>query len=183
MTRGRCGSLALHRMALSSTTPCRFLPAHPALRAAKHRKPAKPITAAKAQTLEAKHRLGRKLHRAGVSRHIHDAKAPAAPLTVVQESCLPVNVPEASSPHIDVPQASCLQSIHGNAPPVAAPRRAESTAAAAPVRRMMPASSVRCVSDVNPSAMLVSPTPVSAFPRRTLGPHTENVVAIYPRHG
>src|SRR5271163_1868980 len=34
MTRGQCGSLALHRMALSSTTPCRFIPAlrRPALR-------------------------------------------------------------------------------------------------------------------------------------------------------
>ena len=29
MTRGRCGSLSLHRMELSSTTPRRFLPAHP----------------------------------------------------------------------------------------------------------------------------------------------------------
>jgi hypothetical protein len=28
MTRGRCGSLCLHRMDLSSTTLCRFLPAH-----------------------------------------------------------------------------------------------------------------------------------------------------------
>jgi len=28
MTRGRCGSLCLHRMELSSTTLCRFLPAH-----------------------------------------------------------------------------------------------------------------------------------------------------------
>src|SRR4030095_5002441 len=28
MTRSRCGSLALHRMKLSFTTPCRFLPAH-----------------------------------------------------------------------------------------------------------------------------------------------------------
>jgi hypothetical protein len=28
MTRGRCGSLGLHRMELSSTTLCRFLPAH-----------------------------------------------------------------------------------------------------------------------------------------------------------
>ena len=29
MTRGRCGPLTLHRMELSSTTPHRFLPAHP----------------------------------------------------------------------------------------------------------------------------------------------------------
>ena len=28
MTRGRCGSLCLHRMELPSTTLCRFLPAH-----------------------------------------------------------------------------------------------------------------------------------------------------------
>src|SRR6266542_4192590 len=28
MTRSRCGSLILHRMKLSFTTPCRFLPAH-----------------------------------------------------------------------------------------------------------------------------------------------------------
>ena len=28
MTRGRCGSLGLHRMELPSTTLCRFLPAH-----------------------------------------------------------------------------------------------------------------------------------------------------------
>jgi hypothetical protein len=28
MTRSRCGSLALHRMKLSFTIPCRFLPAH-----------------------------------------------------------------------------------------------------------------------------------------------------------
>ena len=28
ITRGRCGSLLLHRVALSSTTPCRFRPAH-----------------------------------------------------------------------------------------------------------------------------------------------------------
>jgi len=29
MTRGRCGSLFLHRMGLSPLTPCRFIPAHP----------------------------------------------------------------------------------------------------------------------------------------------------------
>jgi hypothetical protein len=28
MTRGRCGSLILHRVALSSTTPRRFIPTH-----------------------------------------------------------------------------------------------------------------------------------------------------------
>src|SRR5262249_52212388 len=28
MTRSRCGPLILHRMKLSFTTPCRFLPAH-----------------------------------------------------------------------------------------------------------------------------------------------------------
>src|SRR5262249_54925973 len=31
MTRSRCGSLGLHRMALSSTPPRRFIPAHPRL--------------------------------------------------------------------------------------------------------------------------------------------------------